>query len=453
MPITALPSLDRTSVTFKTDLDSYFLSALPAFSSEANALQTDVNAKQVTASAAAVTAAAQAVLAADQVALATTQALAAASSAAVAGAVAWVSGLTYAVGDARYSPINLQTYRRKVSGAGTTDPSADLTNWGLAVDAGASLLRSARTSNTVLGNADKGKLIDITSGTFTQTFAAVATLADGWYCYLKNSGTGDVTLDPNASELIDGMTSYVMYPGEVRLVQCDGLALRSVVLNAFYRTFTASGTFTTPPGYSQFSGLLWSGGGGGGCTQGGGLGGGRGGGCFPFSLTSSAFGASKVITIGAGGSGASTQVQSTGGNSSIGSLVTVYGATATLGGSVIPQGTNYNDASNVGATGFDGAGQGNTVMKASSVWGGSSAGFNVDAGNSIYGGASGGGINGSSTIYQAGISIYGGSGGSAVMSGTAGNGQIPAGGGGSSNTSGGAGGSGARGECRIWGII
>jgi len=41
----------------------------------------------------------------------------------------WVSGTTYAIGDRRYSPINFATYRRTTSGAGTTDPSADTTNW------------------------------------------------------------------------------------------------------------------------------------------------------------------------------------------------------------------------------------------------------------------------------------------------------------------------------------
>ena len=131
MSITALPSLDRTSATFKADLDSYFLSALPAFSSEANALQADVNAKQATASAAAVTATTQATLSADQVALATIQAAAAASSAITAGATLWVSGTTYAIGNARFSPINGQTYRRLTAGAGATDPSADATNWGI----------------------------------------------------------------------------------------------------------------------------------------------------------------------------------------------------------------------------------------------------------------------------------------------------------------------------------
>lgn len=174
MPITALPSLDRTSATFKTDLDSYFLTSLPAFSSEANALQTDVNAKQVTASAAATNAETQVTLAAAQATNAATSALAAASSAAVAGAVAWVSGLTYAVGDARYSPVNLQTYRRKVSGAGTTDPSADPTNWAKAVDTGPSGALVLLSTIT----ASAATTVDIETG-FSSTYDDYIILCNG----------------------------------------------------------------------------------------------------------------------------------------------------------------------------------------------------------------------------------------------------------------------------------
>lgn len=114
---------------------------------------------------------------------------------------------------------------------------------------GVGLSRSVRTSNTILGTADKGKLIDITSGTFSQTFDAVATLGDGWWCYLRNSGTGDVTLDPNSTELIDGLASYVMYPGEVRLVQCDGVALRTILLaGEQIMVLRDEKTVTTQPG-------------------------------------------------------------------------------------------------------------------------------------------------------------------------------------------------------------
>ena len=62
----------------------------------------------------------------DAVAAAEAAAEAAATS---AGAVAWVSGTTYALGAVVWSPANRRIYRRIVAGAGTTDPSADGTNW------------------------------------------------------------------------------------------------------------------------------------------------------------------------------------------------------------------------------------------------------------------------------------------------------------------------------------
>ena len=469
MPITALPSLDRTSATFKTDLDGYFLSALPVFSSEANALQTDVNAKQVTASAAAVTATTQADSAA-------ASALAALGSAGVAGAVAWVSGTTYAVGDARYSLINMQTYRRKVAGAGATDPSADLTNWTPAVEAGASLLRSARTSNTVLGTADKGKLIDITSGTFTQTFATVATLADGWFCYLKNSGTGDITLDPNASELIDGLTSYVMYPGECRLVQCDGAALRSMVLNGFYRTFTTTGTFTRPPGYTTFSALLF-GGGGSGAKNVTAAGGGGGGACFPVTVPIAE--ATTTITVGAGGVAKTTAgVGLVGGITSINGYAQSYGG----GGGGVWNGTNayggggggatsagasgptasgaatggnpggYNTGAGIYAAQTYGGGGGDASSVA--LYGGGGGAYNLgNGGSSMFGGCGGGCGLAASTA--GGIPLSAGSGGSGGGGGDASNGVdgVAPGGGGGGTRSGAQSGAGARGEVRIWGII
>lgn len=46
------------------------------------------------------------------------------------GADPWVSGTTYAAGKVVLSPAdNYQSYVRVIAGAGTTDPSADATNW------------------------------------------------------------------------------------------------------------------------------------------------------------------------------------------------------------------------------------------------------------------------------------------------------------------------------------
>ena len=48
---------------------------------------------------------------------------------AVAGVNMWVSGTSYVVGNTVYSPINYRSYECVVNVSGTTDPSADATNW------------------------------------------------------------------------------------------------------------------------------------------------------------------------------------------------------------------------------------------------------------------------------------------------------------------------------------
>ena len=285
--------------------------------------------------------------------------------------------------------------------------------------------RSARTSNTILAGADLGKLIDITSGTFTQTFTAAATLGPNWYCHIRNSGTGDITLDPNGSELIDGLTSYVMYPGETRLVTCDGTGFYTVVLTSFKRTFTATGTFYLPPGYNRIQGLVWGGGAGGNGGYGG-----NGGGCLPLDLPSSDFAASQTLTVGAGGAagadgGASSVLTYSTGAAGKGGTEgsTLYGRSA-LTGPLPSDRIAVSTASSVPSYGDYGGGRGT-----------SAAGSLTNAAHSIFGG--GGGVSSGS----GGTSVFGGAGGSGAGAGTA-----PGGGGGST-------GAGARGEIRIWGVI
>lgn len=115
MPITALPTppsrSDPTNFAVRADA---FLGALPVFATEANSTASAANASAVSATASAATASA-----------------AASTAVSTAGVSAWVSGTTYAIGTNTYSLITFLTYRRKTAGAGTTDPSADSTNWQL----------------------------------------------------------------------------------------------------------------------------------------------------------------------------------------------------------------------------------------------------------------------------------------------------------------------------------
>lgn len=283
-----------------------------------------------------------------------------------------------------------------------------------------SLVRVARTSNTQIVAANKGNLIDITSGTFTQTFAAAATLGAGWWGYIRNAGTGDITLDPNGAETIDGLTSFIMYPGEMRLVICDGTALRSVVFCAFTRVFDASGTFIRPPGYGHFGFRLHAGGGGGAKrTSSQSAIGGSAGAVFgavhvPVALIS----ATMAVTVGAGGIGASTVGNDggAGGNTSLDGFIAVGG----------PGGT--------GSTVTDTYGQSNDAA--------------------LYVSTRGGSIVSSTPVapVTAGPAAFTGGLASVASDGSPGTG-IGAGGGGTTMSGTGKAGDGFRGQAHIWGEI
>jgi hypothetical protein len=381
-PITTLPSAPNRNdpENFSTEADA-FVAALPALVTETNAAGV-YTADQATA------AAADAVSTAADVVLTNADVLSTAASAAAAvvtaNAAQWVSEASYAAGANAISNIDFGTYRAILTHTGVaTDPSADATNWVIisarelasqavaeagtdntesmsplrtaqaiaALTSGSSLVRSARTSNTIIDGTDKGTLIDITSGTFTQTFTATATLGGGWFCYLQNSGTGDITLDPNASELIDGLSDYIMYSGEVRLIQCDGSALRSIVLMPFHKTFTSSDTFIKPPMYSSFGLYILGGGGGGGAgfaSNGRGGIGGSGGGAMELTFLSDSLSATETVTIGAGGANGSGSGGDggIGGDSKIGAFVIGRGG----------EGGGGSGASNSQVTGSTGGG-------------------------------------------------------------------------------------------------
>jgi hypothetical protein len=78
-------------------------------------------------------------------------ATAASNSASAAGAPLWVSGTTYAIGNLVRSPANGRVYQRRTSGAGTTDPASDVTNYSLYSFA-LSLLEASGAQTLAVGN-------------------------------------------------------------------------------------------------------------------------------------------------------------------------------------------------------------------------------------------------------------------------------------------------------------
>lgn len=225
---------------------------------------------------------------------------------------------------------------------------------------------------------------------------------------------------------------------------------------ADYQSFTASGTWTKPSGFSSDAYVLiraWGGGGGGGRGPAAGNAGGGGGGEYnEIWYLLSALGATETVTIGAGGAaGASNSTNgSAGGTTTFGSLATAYGGG---GGGNAANGANAQP----GQGGWLAAGSTatsptfywsqNSGTSAYVPWGPWIGGCGARADNtacavvfyaasaSVMGGGGGGGKYNGSSLLAAGTSRGGGAGGASGSAGT----QPGGGGGGNVNATSGAG--------------
>lgn len=95
----------------------------------------------------------------------------------------------------------------------------------------AETLVSAKSAGFTAGLADFKRTF-ICTNSFSAAFSAAATLGDGWWTEWKNNGSGTITLDPNATETIDGAATLALAPGQSCVVVCDGSALYTIGLGA-----------------------------------------------------------------------------------------------------------------------------------------------------------------------------------------------------------------------------
>ena len=122
----------------------------------------------------------------------------------------------------------------------TTSGSGTFTDWQISLSGAqgatgptnrAFIRAKSATYTVVLG--DIGCVIDCT-GTFTVNLTAASTLGDGFYVWIRNAGSGDITIDPNSSETIDSASTTIIASGNYALIQCDGTSWKTTFSNSIY---------------------------------------------------------------------------------------------------------------------------------------------------------------------------------------------------------------------------
>jgi hypothetical protein len=251
-----------------------------------------------------------------------------------------------------------------ISGSGTA------ASWSVSVSAvvlvsAAKIAQRTITGTDTLTAGDFGKLVNL-NGTFTLTPDAAATLGAGWWCWLRNVGTGTPTLDPTGAETVDGVAS-----GPVRgtiLLVCDGTGFTAVKQGPFTTTevLTSGTSWTAPLGVRTLHarGQGGTGGKGGGSPASGGGGGGG------FDVTVPiAPGAAYAYAIGAAGvDGTAAGNGSPGGSTTL----TVNGTTYTADGGGGGVGAG---ASGTPSLGGSGSGTGALILR---------GGYGMSSGSSSY---------------------------------------------------------------------
>lgn len=94
---------------------------------------------------------------------------------------------------------------------------------------GISLPGSNKSASYTMLGADKGSEINFTTAGVTFNLLAAATAGNGAVIGVRNSASsGDVTIDPNGAETLDGLAARLLRPGDCVLLRCDGSAWRTV---------------------------------------------------------------------------------------------------------------------------------------------------------------------------------------------------------------------------------
>jgi hypothetical protein len=87
---------------------------------------------------------------------------------------------------------------------------------------GGAITINNKTAAYTVVSGDLGEIINCTANTFTVSLTAAATLGAGFNCWIWNTGTGAITIDPSGAETIDGIATIILRGGEGTQIVCDG---------------------------------------------------------------------------------------------------------------------------------------------------------------------------------------------------------------------------------------
>jgi hypothetical protein len=211
---------------------------------------------------------------------------------------------------------------------------------------GGAITFNNQTAAYTVVSGDLGKIINCTAGTFTVSLTAAATLGSGFNCWVWNTGSGVITIDPNGAETIDGNSTIILRKGEGMQIVCNGANWETgdkKTMRAYAENFF-DGSINTRPNAS-------------------------GGGSVAIGATSTSSGSSSLammsgtasgtdsVAIGGGATASSNQSTAIGKNSSNQGSVAATGAgAASIGGSYASGADSFaaavgNNTSSYGAKG------------------------------------------------------------------------------------------------------
>lgn len=157
---------------------------------------------------------------------------------------------------------------RNVSAVGTSGTSWRMVSYVRPSRINAASIAS-KIGNYTATTADQGKSIRFAglSADATLTLPSAASCGNGFLLYISNEDTNDtvgygVTVDANASELIDGVATRKMYTGSRVTLLCDGTGWRTVAGAWLYfsgdLTISAAGSHTLAHGFGIRPKNVWS---------------------------------------------------------------------------------------------------------------------------------------------------------------------------------------------------